>query len=145
MNADPITPNQAFSMFIQSIEEVINRLFTSLSVQSILQSILHVHAILQIVVLLFEKDGDSSNSDSNDMDEFVIKTLNFSESWKSDIRMESYRFLQNWIEEEFEKISQLSQETISKIHTISELAQTKKEVSKLSEEICRSWILESQS
>ena len=145
MNADPITPNQAFSMFIQSIEEVINRLFTSLSVQSILQSILHVHAILQIVVLLFEKDEDSSNSDSNDMDEFVIKTLNFSESWKSDIRMESYRFLQNWIEEEFEKISQLSQETISKIHTISELAQTKKEVSKLSEEICRSWILESQS
>ena len=139
MSADPITPRQAFSLFIQSIEKAINHLFSSLSVQSILQSILHVHALLEIVVLLFE---EPSSSTCNEMDKFVIQTLDFPQSWKSDIQKESYQFLQNWIEEEFEKISQLSQETISKIHTISELAQTKKEVSKLSEEICIFYFLD---
>lgn len=121
---------QLFTQFMHFASEAVNALFTPLSLQSLLQSLISIHSLLQSTLLLFEI--------SNEEMELFSTELHFPPQWRQDIQTTVYTNLQNWIEDEFNKISQYSKEFISQIESINDLASMKRKVRQTSESIRKS-------
>lgn len=121
-------PELVISTYLQFASDLLSKLLSPLTLQSLLQSLLHINSILQSVIILF-------NSSENEFSIFSQEVPSYGNTWRESIQSTIFSHLQQWIETEFEIISQSSKTFINQIHSISELAETKREVKKVSQSI----------
>lgn len=117
-----------FSLLLDVAGHAVDALFTPLSVQSILQSITSINSILQSILLFFDCSAEEFSLFSKE-----LPTL--SPQWRDSNRSDVFTTLQTWIEEEFECISESSKELISQIQSVNQLAELKRQVKEVSDNI----------
>lgn len=117
-----------FSLLLDVAGNAIDALFTPLSVLSILQSITSINSVLQSILLFFDCSAEEFSLFSKE-----VPTL--SPQWRDSNRSNVFTTLQTWIEEEFECISESSKELISQIQSVNQLAELKRQVKEVSDNI----------